>query len=160
MKVIKRGSIAMIFGKQMDVRETRRQKTAVISVAVVLVAVGLIVLTPFLMHRYEVRKQSYSGAPVNYSEQLLFDTEDLIRMKGVRSDKKPDGTFVEELLSEDGAIAVFIRRDRERPNMSCGDMAKEIFPDLTSLHNGRKQPQQANHQCDAAELLGRRVGFL
>lgn len=129
----------MLFGKKMTVRATRRQKVIFFSVAAALMALVLIFLTPYLMRRYEIRKKSYSGAPVNYSEQLLFDTEGLIRMKGIKSDKKPDGTYAEEIMSEDGAITVFICRDLERPHMSCGDLIKELRPGLTSLRSGSKK---------------------
>ncbi len=70
------GLIAILLGKKNAISATRRKNVFFIAMAAVLLAIGLIFLTLFLIHRYETRKQSYSGAPVNYSEQLLFDTED------------------------------------------------------------------------------------
>ena len=142
----------MVFGKVKADEPTGRKKTvAIISVASVLLAIGLFFLIPRLINRYEAEKRSYSGAPVNLSEQLLFDTEELIKMKGVRTDKKPDGTYMEEVISEDGAISVLIMRDLERPRMSCGDLAKESYPGLTSLRSVSKD--------DQPDIVTERVSF-
>ena len=110
------------------------------------VVIIIAVVAVLLITGNNIISSEYSGAEVNQSVQLFYNTEAMGDFTVINTSKKSDGRYNEEIEVGDSVI---IRqwRDFERPRFPCSEQIKEKFPGLRNYSRQRVPENVLYDEC-------------